>query len=240
MICPICEFEGEAGPVGDTGARETMECPGCGGTSRHRAVMAAIERVIPHAKAQRRKGLMERIAVYQVGEDILTSFLHDWVKWLVVSELTERKGAVVADLEGLRFEDESFNVVICSDVLEHVRLYDLALSELARVLKPDGALILTAPLTAGPYHLSFCQIWDESDVLSDKWSPAVPIHADPLSKDGCRVFRYYAVPQLVRELKAVGLTAELTPADIPEYAVLNCIVFICRKTAVALKGEGRE
>jgi ubiquinone/menaquinone biosynthesis C-methylase UbiE len=50
------------------------------------------------------------------------------------------------DLTYLAFSNSSFDLVLCSDVLEHVQNDELAFSELARVLKPNGMLILTVPL----------------------------------------------------------------------------------------------
>lgn len=238
MICPICGFEGEPGPVSrQSGARETMECPECGGTSRHRAVMQAVFQATPDLAIHWRRsdGHMCRgdLSFYQVGEDMLTKHLRDQTGLFVVSELTERAGVVMQDLEALTFADASFDVAICSDVLEHVRLYDKALSELARVLKPGGALILTVPLAWGPYHEQFCGIWDREDPTTDEWVVDPPVHADPLDPAGCRVYRYYAIPQLTKKLNAVGFDVELTPADIPEHGVKNCAVFLCRKTAVS-------
>ncbi len=61
-------------------------------------------------------------------------------------EKTLGKGRyVLADAENLPFDDESFSHVIASEVLEHLKDDGRALSEMARVLKPDGALIITFP-----------------------------------------------------------------------------------------------
>ncbi len=53
---------------------------------------------------------------------------------------------VVASLEeGLPFANSSFGAIYCSEVLEHLFSVHLALSELNRILMPDGLLILTVP-----------------------------------------------------------------------------------------------
>jgi len=51
----------------------------------------------------------------------------------------------VADALALPFPDASFEVVICSEVLEHLHDYEAALGEVARVLKPGGALAVSVP-----------------------------------------------------------------------------------------------
>jgi len=49
------------------------------------------------------------------------------------------------DVRELPFEDESLDVIICSEVLEHVEGYEKGISELKRCLKKNGHLILSFP-----------------------------------------------------------------------------------------------
>ena len=57
----------------------------------------------------------------------------------------------VQDSEALRFESASFDVVLSLEVIEHVMNPRLMLSELARVLKPGGTIILTCPNVHFPF-----------------------------------------------------------------------------------------
>lgn len=50
-----------------------------------------------------------------------------------------------ADINALPFADASFDCVICSEVLEHIPEHEKALSELVRVLKPQGHLVVSVP-----------------------------------------------------------------------------------------------
>lgn len=54
--------------------------------------------------------------------------------------------------EAFPFEDMSFDCVLCNQVLEHVFNPETFLSEIRRVLKPGGRLILTVPF-----------VWDEHE-----------------------------------------------------------------------------
>jgi len=45
----------------------------------------------------------------------------------------------------LPFDDESFDLIWCSEVIEHLEKPDFALSELRRVTKAGGLLVLTTP-----------------------------------------------------------------------------------------------
>lgn len=62
----------------------------------------------------------------------------------------------VCDITDLPLPDSSFDVVLNTEVLEHVPHPVKALSEMARVLKSGGRLFLTAPLGSGlhqePFH----------------------------------------------------------------------------------------
>ena len=50
---------------------------------------------------------------------------------------------VVGDAHKLPFEDNKFEIILCTEVLEHLHSPDIAISEMRRVLKKDGILILT-------------------------------------------------------------------------------------------------
>jgi SAM-dependent methyltransferase len=56
-----------------------------------------------------------------------------------------RNGALCEDVTGLSFHDGAFDLMVSSEVLEHVPRFDKALSETARVLKPGGAHLFTVP-----------------------------------------------------------------------------------------------
>jgi ubiquinone/menaquinone biosynthesis C-methylase UbiE len=65
---------------------------------------------------------------------------------------------IVSDITNIPVDNSSFDVVLCSEVIEHVPNPLDALKELTRVLKKDGFIILTAPFISAthfaPYH--FC------------------------------------------------------------------------------------
>lgn len=63
---------------------------------------------------------------------------------------------LVCDISAIPELDASFDAILCSEVLEHVPDPSKALDEFARLLKPSGKLILTAPFASlvhfAPYH----------------------------------------------------------------------------------------
>jgi SAM-dependent methyltransferase len=54
-------------------------------------------------------------------------------------------GMIVADAANLPFEDDSFDLIFSSNVLEHVEKLDEAFAEMKRVLAPGGVMIHSMP-----------------------------------------------------------------------------------------------
>ena len=52
---------------------------------------------------------------------------------------------MVSDVTRLPFADESFDIVICSEVLEHIPDHTRAMKEIIRVLKPGRSLVVSVP-----------------------------------------------------------------------------------------------
>jgi len=84
------------------------------------------------------------------------------MKRTVVADLSEEamrnvecESKVVTSITGMPFAPAIFDIVLCSEVLEHVPEDDKAVSELRRVLKPGGVLVVTVP-----YQKRF---WAEDD-----------------------------------------------------------------------------
>jgi len=75
--------------------------------------------------------------------------------------------AVVCQIYSLPFDTGFFDAVLCTEVLEHLTWPEEAIAELSRVLKPNGTLCLTAPLTSGihqapvHYYGGFSRYWYE-------------------------------------------------------------------------------
>ena len=63
---------------------------------------------------------------------------------------------LVCDITAIPEPDSAFDAILCTEVLEHIPSPVLALQEFARLLRPAGQLILTAPFVSfthfAPYH----------------------------------------------------------------------------------------
>ncbi len=80
--------------------------------------------------------------------------------------------------DALPFENESFDLVTALDVIEHVRNDDMALSEMARVLRPGGIAMITVP--------AFMFLWSGHD-------------------EALHHFRRYRKPELAEKVANAGL-----------------------------------
>ena len=73
-------------------------------------------------------------------------------------ELAEDVELLRGDIRDLPLDSESFDLVVCFEVIEHVERQADALAELKRVLRPDGTLLISSPnrdvYTPGnPHHV---------------------------------------------------------------------------------------
>ena len=65
---------------------------------------------------------------------------------------------IVSDIIDIPEPNEAFDVIMCTEVFEHLVNPVLAIKEFARLLKPKGKMILTAPFCSlthfAPYHFA--------------------------------------------------------------------------------------
>ena len=61
------------------------------------------------------------------------------------NESSKSRNFGVADAKKLPFKDNTFDFIVCSEVLEHIIDYQSALSEINRILKPQGKLAISVP-----------------------------------------------------------------------------------------------
>lgn len=90
------------------------------------------------------------------------------------------------DVTQMPFKNNSFDTVICSEVLEHIPDHKKALSELVRILKPGKVLAISVP-----------RFWPEKIcwILSDEYFNANMGHV-----------RIYTKPSLIDLVESFGLT----------------------------------
>jgi SAM-dependent methyltransferase len=142
--CPCCRSETtfvETGPW----LRDQYVCQRCGSIPRFRAINLTLDTYYPQWGGM------------QVHESSpCNDFIRRYCSRYSYSYFfegvplgTEHAGARCENLEDLTFADNTFDLVITQDVLEHVLHPDLALREIMRIVRPGGAHVFTAPKHKG-------------------------------------------------------------------------------------------
>ena len=118
---------------------ERDQCPQCGALMRHRAVLLLLkERLGLPASGGRviHIGPSRTVAAWFGRQQEI-----DYVSVDIDSPFVD----VQADATDLPFESESFDLVVCLHVLEHIPEDRKAISEMYRVLRPGGRAVLQVP-----------------------------------------------------------------------------------------------
>jgi len=133
------------------------------------------------------------------------------------------------NLENLSFADNSFDVVITSDVMEHVRLDNKAHEEIRRVLKPGGVYLFTVPHFRHQREtIVRVKVVDPADPTKDQFLMEKEYHGDTNSGDHKSLsYRSYGT-EVDEFLSGLGFTVEYNNQDFPEVGILNTELFFCR------------
>lgn len=143
FFCPCCEtgFR-RLLPYGDP-PRPNRRCPSCGSLMRHRLLWLYLCRELQILSASQR-------VLHIAPERSMHPRLRSLPNLTYVSaDLEMPRAAVRAELTRLPFGDASFDVVICSHVLEHVEPDQQAMAELRRVLNHTGRALVMVPVRRG-------------------------------------------------------------------------------------------
>lgn len=80
-----------------------------------------------------------------IGVDISKKAIHEAKKLTKKLNVQNQVDFIVADAQSLPFKDQVREIVVCSEVLEHVSNYEKAFGEISRVTKRSGYVCLTVP-----------------------------------------------------------------------------------------------
>lgn len=138
VTCPVCGWSfDEFKPAWN---RAGAICWRCGAHERHRALWLLLDRERPELLRGTRRLL------HFAPEDCLERRLRRGSFEYVTGDLDPAKGQIRLDLLDLDLPDGSFDAILCSHVLEHIPDDRRAMSELRRVLTPDGWCIVMVPI----------------------------------------------------------------------------------------------
>lgn len=144
-FCPVCE-KSVTFSSHDNWFRDHYVCGSCGSIPRERALMRTIEQFYPdwkrlviHETSPGGRGASVKLSKQCAGY-IASQYFSD------TPGGSFKNGVRCENLEALSFADNSIDLHISQDVVEHIFNPELAFKEIARTLKPGGAHIFTVPI----------------------------------------------------------------------------------------------
>jgi SAM-dependent methyltransferase len=141
-ICPICDGRAERFQPLTQFSPPDLLCPGCGSYARHRALWLFLTERTDLFSSELR---LLHVAPEPMYEPILRSRPN---LVYLSADLEASLAMTQFDVTDIPYPAESFDVILCSHVLEHVVDDRRAMSELYRVLATDGWAVIQSPVDA--------------------------------------------------------------------------------------------
>jgi len=138
--CPICNEKCEEFLPFGLNPRKNAMCPKCKSLERHRLLWLYFQ--------QQSCLFSESLKVLHFAPEQCMQQQFVSMKNLdyTSADLYAKNAMQVMDITDIKYPDDSFDVIICNHVLEHIIDDYKAMSELYRVLKPEGWAVLLVPL----------------------------------------------------------------------------------------------
>jgi SAM-dependent methyltransferase len=143
FTCPVCGYNGPFKDVNPpTGFRKHAMCPNCNAMERHRIQYLVVNNVLNGINPSALK------MIHFAPEPFFRVYFSEHFGQYETADLNMHNVDHNVDLQDLPFEDKSYDFVFASHVLEHIPNDEKAISEIRRILKPNGIAILPVPLVA--------------------------------------------------------------------------------------------
>jgi GT2 family glycosyltransferase/ubiquinone/menaquinone biosynthesis C-methylase UbiE len=235
--CNVCGARTHFRTLGSDNLRESLLCDACGSSCRNRSLAWGLLRLVGNGQVRS----IAELASLKSGPCILdTDGFSPMFKLLKKAEfyassmyVPERPfGEIIkpkilnVDLQAMTFPDCSYDVILTSDVMEHVRRDYTAHGEIYRCLKPGGYYVFTAPYVPG---WESTQVRVDSSGDEDVYLMEKQYHGDPVNSNGILVYRIYG-RELFRELKQLGFEVQFFDIPDPQLGILTKDLFVCRKS----------
>lgn len=195
--CYVCGVENSFTPL--EGNLREAQCSNCLASVRNSDVAFSILKMIGQELSsclQDNLEILSNYHIYETGRSGILSELLGQTNNYIFSEYKEgyqsgqyKDGILIQDLTSLSFTDNKFDLILSQDVFEHIGDPEKALSEIRRVLKPDGLFIFTVPL-----H-EFSKTFKRANQNGNDIRTILPAvyHSDPNDENGCIVFTDWGI-----------------------------------------------
>jgi Methyltransferase domain len=246
--CPVCGRLSYATRFGEspTGFRDAAFCASCLATNRQRQLGYLLCQVLARRTGRPVTALPQATAIggHVVYNTEAQGPVHRQLEAMPGYRCSEYLGPDLAagtlvggiehqDLTALSYPDASVDVVLSSDVLEHIPDPYRAHAEIHRVLRPGGSHLFTVPFHQTWFHDEPRAAVDADGSVTLLAEPAIyhtdaPLyHGDPTQPSpGVLVYTIFGLQMLVR-LREIGFDTSLYQLYLPSRGILgpNAIVF---------------
>ena len=141
----------------------------------------------------------------------------------------------IASLRSLCFQDESFDAIVCTQVLEHLEWPRESVAEFFRVLKPGGLLFMTVPMAQNEHQVPYDFFRYTSYGLRSLCNHAGFDEASIEPFGGVFARWAYELPQALKVFPPIGITkGQFQPRDIILLPIKAALWATIRLTQMAL------
>jgi SAM-dependent methyltransferase len=156
--CPICKSHYKKFlPYGRINPRPNALCPSCLSLERHRLIWLYLQ--------EKTNFFQTKLHVLHIAPEpcFMNRFEKQHGDGYITADIESPLAKVKMDIHQIPFEENTFDVVLCNHVLEHVADDIKAMSEIKRVLKPGGWAIMQVPFFSPVPDVTF-----EDNSITDK------------------------------------------------------------------------
>jgi SAM-dependent methyltransferase len=139
--CPVCAYNGPFMHITpSTGYRRYAKCPNCGAMERHRFQFLVVKDILNSMDTASLKML------HFSPEPFFRDFFSKKFGQYETADLKMKDVDYHVDLQQLPFADQSYDFIFASHVLEYIPHDEKAISEIRRILRPNGIAVLPVPV----------------------------------------------------------------------------------------------
>ena len=137
--CPVCSSRFRKFLPYGRKSRSNALCPKCLSLERHRLIWLYLK--------ERTNFFTEKAKMLHIAPELCFMDRFEALPNLeyITADIESPLAKVKMDIHDIPFEENSFDIIFCNHVLEHVRDDIQAMKEMLRVLKPGGYAILQIP-----------------------------------------------------------------------------------------------
>lgn len=191
-FCPVCGHSSRSFRRVGIVPRDDAQCAFCGAVERHRLLWLFLQKRTDLFDGRPKR--MLHIAPERCFEAKFKDLLHDGY---LSADLSSPRAMKKLDITDIPYPDETFDVIYCSHVLEHVPDDRKAMREFCRVLKDTGWAILLVPITSE-------KTFEDSSIVTPAERLRVFGQKDHVRRYG---------PDYVDRLRDAGFTVETTKVE---------------------------